>query len=105
MELKLNFGDETTCDFGGHGGCFCRDEGNRLHCGSVCPGLLFVAVLKPVHGAMLKKKFPRVISFTLTTILFILILVFIGWVLSMAISQTIAIGQQYGPEITQKVRS
>lgn len=67
--------------------------------------LLFVAVLKPVHGAMLKKKFPRVISFILTTFLFILILLFIGWVLSMAISQTIAIGQEYGQEITQKIES
>lgn len=67
--------------------------------------LLFVAVLKPVYGAMLKKKIPRVISFLLTTILFILILLFIGWVLSMAIAQTIAIGQEYGQEITQKVES
>jgi AI-2 transport protein TqsA len=73
--------------------------------GPLVLALLFVAVLKPVHGAMLKKKFPRVISFLLTTILFILIVVFIGWVLSMAISQTIAIGQEYGPEITQKIDS
>ena len=67
--------------------------------GPMVLAILFVAVLRPFYIFMLGRKVPNGIAVTLTTILFILILVFLGWVFSLAITETVAIFTQYGDEI------
>jgi AI-2 transport protein TqsA len=70
--------------------------------GPLVLAILFVAVLRPMYSAMVIRRFPRGIAVLLTVIVFILIIVFVGWVFSLAITQTVAIAQQYAPQITSK---
>ena len=63
---------------------------------------LFVAILRPGYLFMLKRKFPIALATLITIIFFILILVFLGWVFTLAITQTVAIFQEYGAEITAR---
>lgn len=63
---------------------------------------LFVAVLRPLYLLMLKKKFPLGLATLITIFCFILIIVFMGWVFTLAITQTIAVIQEYGPDVSAK---
>jgi AI-2 transport protein TqsA len=70
--------------------------------GPLVLALLFVAVLRPMYSAMIRKRFPRGIAVLLTVIVFILLVVFVGWVFSLAITQTVAIAQQYAGDINAR---
>ena len=61
---------------------------------------LFVAILRPLYLIMLKKKFPLGLATLITVFCFILIIVFLGWVFTLAITQTIAVFQEYGPDVS-----
>jgi AI-2 transport protein TqsA len=67
--------------------------------GPLALAVLFVAVLRPLYIRM-AKKMKVGFAFLLTVLLFIAILVFVGWVFGLAISSTISIAQDYAPEIT-----
>jgi AI-2 transport protein TqsA len=71
--------------------------------GPLVLAFLFVAVLRPMYSAMIRRRFPRGIAVLLTVIVFILIVAFVGWVFALAISQTIAIAQQYSGDITARL--
>ncbi len=73
--------------------------------GPLMLALLFVAVLRPAYLMMLKKKFPIWLATLITIGLFILIIVFLGWVFSLAITSTLTVIQTYGPEIAAMFQS
>jgi AI-2 transport protein TqsA len=70
--------------------------------GPLVLAMLFVAVLRPAYILMVNKKFPVWLATLITIGLFILIIIFLVWVFSLAITSTIAVIQQYGPEIAAK---
>jgi AI-2 transport protein TqsA len=70
--------------------------------GPLVLAILFVAVLRPMYSAMIKRRLPRGIAVLLTVIVFLLIVAFVAWVFALAITQTVAIAQEYAPEITDK---
>jgi predicted PurR-regulated permease PerM len=72
--------------------------------GPLVLAILFVAVLRPLYGRM-AKKIPVGAAAFLTVILFIVILLFVGWVFGLAISSTVSIAQEYAPAITENFNS
>ena len=67
--------------------------------GPLVLAILFAAVLRPLYIRM-TRKMPVGLAFLFTVLLFIVIIVFVGWVFGLAISSTISIAQEYAPEIT-----
>jgi AI-2 transport protein TqsA len=73
--------------------------------GPLVLALLFVAVLRPMYSAMIRKRFPKGIAILLTVIVFIFLILFVGWVFALAITQTVSIAQQYSGEITARLNT
>jgi predicted PurR-regulated permease PerM len=69
--------------------------------GPLVVATLFVAVLRPLYQLMLGKKIPLGIATLITIILFVVIIVFVGWIFALAISQIIVVLQEYGPTIVE----
>ena len=69
--------------------------------GPVILAIFFVAILRPAYQVMLGKKIPNGLAVLLTTILFILILIFLAWVFSLAITETVSTFSQYSGDITK----
>ena len=69
--------------------------------GPVVLAIFFVAVLRPAYQFMVGKKIPNGLAVVFTTILFILILIFLAWVFSLAITETVSTFSQYSADITK----
>jgi AI-2 transport protein TqsA len=67
--------------------------------GPLILAILFVAILRPLFLRM-ANKIPVGFAILFTVLLFILIIVFIGWVFGLAISSTVTVAQEYAPDIT-----
>jgi AI-2 transport protein TqsA len=67
--------------------------------GPLILAILFVAILRPLFLRM-ANKIPVGFAILFTVLLFILIIVFIGWVFGLAISSTVNVAQEYAPDIT-----
>ncbi len=73
--------------------------------GPVLLAVFFVAILRPFYLLLLGKRFPNGLAVLLTVILFILILVFLGWVFWLTISQIGLIVQEYGSRVTENFKN
>jgi len=102
MEIKLNSVMKPLGILAAAGIVFMAIKFVGFIVGPLVLAILFVAVLRPMYSAMIRKRFPRGIAVLLTVIVFILIIAFVGWVFALAITQTISIAQQYAPDITAK---
>ena len=102
MELKLNSVLKPLGILAAAGIVFMAIRFVGFIVGPLALAVLFVAVLRPMYSAMMRRQFPRGIAVLLTVIVFILIIGFVAWVFALAITQTVSIAQQYAPEITGK---
>jgi predicted PurR-regulated permease PerM len=62
-------------------------------------GLLFVAILSPLHDWLVSRKVPHIVAVLASALAYILIYVILAWVLGLAARQILAILQQYGGAI------
>jgi AI-2 transport protein TqsA len=100
MEIKLNSVMKPLGILAAAGIVFMAIRFVSFIVGPLVLAVLFVAVLRPMYSAMIRKRIPRGFSVLITVMVFILIVCFVGWVFSLAITQTLAIAQQYASEIT-----
>jgi AI-2 transport protein TqsA len=100
MEIKLNSVMKPLGILAAAAIVLAAIKGIAFIVGPLMLATLFVAILRPLYSAMRRKRFPNGLAVLITIIVFILIIAFIGWVFSLAISQTVAIFEQYSSDIS-----